>query len=635
MGRILIVSIALLLVASAAVAEVIPFTAEVGYRWVNIGGNMGLYRTQINERSGLLIRTFSMYTPELRIDSTDLGVGPASSLRIETANSSVYRLRLGYRTLSAFSELPAFANPLLSQGVLVGQHSFDRSRTLVDADLELLPNGAVTPFVGYSWNRNDGPGRTTYFVGQNEFQLLQDLQETDREIRAGTSFRTAYFSGQITQGWRQFRGTEFLSLAAGDQNGNNSAPILGQPVTASQITSTNNSRVNTPFTNLYVTARPAKRIKVVGSFSRFSATSNNNGGEDLSGSFVSFPLSRDFSALTEAASGRVKNTTWRGAGRAEIALREGIDFITGYQREHRDMDGASLINTLYLQSVAFGGVTKSDLQTVLSTTNSLGRNEDVVNAGVSARAFGPFAVRAEVRQTQQDFNVAPDIAEIVVPGASQGGDFKRRVRTFDTGGTFAKAGFTLGASWKRDRANTPVFRTDFIDRDRYRARAGWATKERRLALGLAAEQTKQNNDQSEIGFNGKLRQFTGDIEVAPFKLLRLRGSASQYRADTNIIVRQPQNFLLDESVHFENGRSREGGFALLLKKASVDAGVTRFTNEGSIPFNIDRYRVRTTFDLKAKAGLAAEWYRDRYRQPGASFSDFDADRYGLYLRWTP
>ena len=634
MRRILI-TIPLLLLAAAAQAEFIPFSAEIGYRWTSVNGNDLLYRTQINERSGLLLRTFSLTTPELRIDGTDLGNGPASALRIETTNSNLYRLRIGYRTMDAFSALPNFANPLLDQGVVVGQHTFDRSRTMVDADLQFLPTGRISPFIGYSYNGNSGPGTTTYFVGQNEFQMLQSLNERNNEFRAGATFNFSSVYGEVTQGWRRYRGTEDLTLAPAAGSGNNLTPILGVPVTADQITSSNTSTVNTPFTNVYLAGKPWQRVKLIGNYSRFSATSDPNGLEDLTGTFVSFPLLRDFSGLNETVDGRAKNTTWRGGARAEVSISDGVDFVGGWQRDHRELDGTALINDIYLSTVTFNGLDKQDVQTVLNSSNALSRDEDTWSAGVQARAFGPLAVRAEYRQTSQSIDLSPDISEIVVPGNSQGGVFDRRVRTFDTGATFARNGFTVGASWQGDRANVPVFRTDFIDRDRYRGRAAWTSKKQLVSIGIAAEQTGQSNHLSDIGFDSLLRQYIGDIEIAPVSILRLRGSLSRYRANTSILTRQPQDFSTLDTFHKENGLSREGGFALLLKKVSFDADLTRFTNEGSIPFTLNRYRVRTTFDVKAHTGLAFEWSKDKYNQADTLDGAFSADRYGVFVRWNP
>ena len=39
--------------------QAIPLDLEVGYRWVDVSGNEQMYRTQINDRPGLLLRSFN------------------------------------------------------------------------------------------------------------------------------------------------------------------------------------------------------------------------------------------------------------------------------------------------------------------------------------------------------------------------------------------------------------------------------------------------------------------------------------------------------------------------------------------------------------------------------------------------
>src|SRR5687768_8243121 len=185
----------LLLFAAPLQAQMIPFDAEVGFRWFDVSGNEGMYRTQINERSGFLIRQFTMTTGDFegrstlvdrfRVDISDLGSGPAGSLRLEADRAGAYRLRFAYRGTEAFSELPEFANPLLAQGIVPGQHTYDRTRRMFDIDLDILPDRAISPFIGYTFNDSDSWGTTTYSLGQDEFLLGQDLVEQDRELRVG------------------------------------------------------------------------------------------------------------------------------------------------------------------------------------------------------------------------------------------------------------------------------------------------------------------------------------------------------------------------------------------------------------------------------------------------------------------
>src|SRR5713226_5979486 len=95
MKRILTASLsaALLAIAFSAQAQPVPFDLAIGYRWLDLKGSQDMYRTQINERNGLLIHSFSLSTSDsndhttlvdrFRVDVSDLGSGPASSLRIE------------------------------------------------------------------------------------------------------------------------------------------------------------------------------------------------------------------------------------------------------------------------------------------------------------------------------------------------------------------------------------------------------------------------------------------------------------------------------------------------------------------------------------------------------------------------
>jgi len=623
----------------AAHAQPAPFELEAGYRWLDLKGNSDMYRSQINERNGFLIRNFTMSTQtgefdRLRIDINDFGVGPAGSLRVAADHGNLWKLRLGYRTADAFSALPNFANPFIGQGIIPGQHTFNRTRRMLDVDVDFFTDKWISPFVGYTWNNNHGPGTTTYDFGQDEFRLAQNLTERDHEFRAGTAFRIGAVSGQVMHGWRNFNSTESLSLLTGANNGNNPGPIIGQPVSATDITRVDRTHVDTPFTNLYVTGDVRNRVRLVANYVHLAASGDGTDLESANGSFASFAISRFFTGFNGNSRSAARNDTWRGGGRAEVTLVPNVDLVAGFQREHRDLNGTALVDSVFLNSVLFSGADKKDLETVLNAKSSVQRDTDVLNATISAHAIGPFSVRGEFRESKMDVDVAPDLSEIVVPGA-QSGSFNRRIRTFDTDANYAKSGLLFGVAWRRDRANEPIFRTDYLDRDRYRLRAGWKSPKDFFRVGATAERMTQNNDRPDIGYDAHVRQISGDVEVAPVAGLRFRASASQFRADSDVIIRHPENFTLDHSINMENGRAEEGGVSFFRGPFSIDGSMSRFENRGTSPFLITRQHARVTYDLKTKAGVAFEWDRDKYDEPNPAYGYYDASRIGIYLRWRP
>lgn len=638
-------ALALLAAPFAVQAQtIVPFELEIGYRWLDLDGSEDMYRTQIDEQDGFLLRSFTMVTSDFegatsafdrfRVDVHEMGAGPDGSLRLEAGKAGRYKALLTYRNSDAFSALPTIANPFLAQGVVPGQHIYDRERRMLDIDVDFLPDAALSPFVGYSWSDNSGPGQTTYQLGQDEFRLAQDLEESEREIRAGLAFRYKSVYGRVTQGWRSFEANETLTLAPGAGAGNNPGSVLGQPVNAGDITRSSEVDVETPFTNIYLTGQVTPRVRLIGTFVHAAADSDGRESESASGQFASFALSRFFEGVSGNIASSANNTTWRGSARADINLWRTVDLTAGYRKEHRELEGSALISTLFIDTMTFGGFDPKDLQDLLAADTWVRRNEEVLDVGVAARAVGPWTLRGGVRQTSRDVTVAPHLSEIVVPGA-QGGSFDRRIRAYDLSANFAKNGFLAGAAYERSTANEPVFRTDFLDRDRLRLRAGWRSPQGLLRVGAMAEQINQSNDRPLIDYDSEIRQYTADAEVAPLTFLRLRGAWSKYESDSDAIIRRPSTLVLDRSVHSEKGDSVEAGLTLTHGLFSADGSLTRFENEGSLPFSLDRLRLRLSIDLPRNTGIAAEIHQDQYDESNTAYADFEATRYGLFLRWHP
>src|SRR6187200_1150699 len=139
---------------------------ELGYRFVDVTGNDGMYRSQINDRPGVLLRSLNWASAApidgvldfFRLDANDVGAGPAGALHLAAGQLNKFRLDFSWRHQDFFSALPAFANPLLVEGVIPGQHTYNRNREIFDVNLQILPGGKLTPIVGYTQNIYKGPG---------------------------------------------------------------------------------------------------------------------------------------------------------------------------------------------------------------------------------------------------------------------------------------------------------------------------------------------------------------------------------------------------------------------------------------------------------------------------------------------
>ena len=87
------------------------------------------------------------YIDRLQLNASAWGGDPYNTLRLFAEKSEVYQFSFDYRKVDYFNFIPTFANPLLSQGIFLGQHSFDSTRRTMDFDLTLRPGPNMSSFI--------------------------------------------------------------------------------------------------------------------------------------------------------------------------------------------------------------------------------------------------------------------------------------------------------------------------------------------------------------------------------------------------------------------------------------------------------------------------------------------------------
>src|SRR5215467_15816597 len=103
--RKLLLTLGSVLGCGAMQGQSVPVDVEVGYRFLDISGNEDMYRIQINDRPGFLIRSFSYDSPEpvgnlfdhVHLDMSDVGAGPAGALRFSANQVDKFRLSFTWR----------------------------------------------------------------------------------------------------------------------------------------------------------------------------------------------------------------------------------------------------------------------------------------------------------------------------------------------------------------------------------------------------------------------------------------------------------------------------------------------------------------------------------------------------------
>ncbi len=627
--------------AGQAQAQSTHFDVELGYQWVDVDGDEDLYRTQINQSTGFVLKGFSLnhinssgdakFADNFRIDASGFGGNPAGRFRLWAGLGKIYRFRLFYSQFENFSALPAYANPEIENGVTPGQHTWDRDRQTLDMELEFLPNRAVTPLIGYRRNVIDGPRQTTYHTGQNEYRLSSDLKETEQELYAGITFKAGGFFGTLIQGWREYEATDRLSLAPGEYNGNIGVPILGVDQHIDDFSRSMTSTAETPVTTANVQGKIGDTVDVVLSYIRADLEGEAFSSEMLSGSLVSYRINRFFQGLDQTVSSRTENPYWRAEGRFKVHLGESVRLDLGLEENHRSLEGWALISTLYLDTLNFGGNDPQNIQDLVNAQNGYERDDQIVTGRLNIDNLGPMVLWAEAGYKKTDLSLSQDVSQIVTPGGQQG-NYDRTTKLLGAGAALVFNTSRFSVDINNESADDVIVRTDFDNRLRMRARVDFTPVKWLRILGTA-EYIDTSNSSSGVGYNATTDHYAIDLNFDPTESLTFRLAWDDYSTDTKMPILIPQTLSPAESVFSENGTLIEGGLLWRISIVTLDLGYSTFENEGTFDFDMKRAFLRVGVDVTDHWAVSADYENNDYSEKVLDLAQYDATRYGVYLRW--
>lgn len=182
---------------------------ETGYRLRSVGGNTGKYRSDVNFGNGLRLLGGRLsvnsrdghgrFFDEIVLGMQGLGNDPyqLSSLRVQ--KNGLYRYDLTWR-------LDQYYNPALT--IAEGQHLLNTERRLQDHELTLLPQSGWRLILGYTRNRQEGPGLTTvqqFDSRGDEFPLFAAVRRERNEYRLGGEIRMLGMRLNWLRGWDDYK----------------------------------------------------------------------------------------------------------------------------------------------------------------------------------------------------------------------------------------------------------------------------------------------------------------------------------------------------------------------------------------------------------------------------------------------
>jgi hypothetical protein len=610
---------------------------SIGYQSFDISGNESMFRSQINEDDGPILQNLELnlfqtknaFLDRLRLRASGFGGAEHGFFHLELEKDQRYKASLKGRHLGFFNAIPGYADPVSNHEAVAGQHTMDRTRHLMDFELKLFPHQRLTPFVGFTMSEYSGPAQTTYHVGQDEFQVTSDLEETEQEFRLGLDLDFQHFSGGLVQGWRDVEGDETITLLDGANDGNQTVTLLGEEIMLSDLNGTTQYDAKTPYTQAFFTATPHKAVQIVFDYVYADMETDLVETETLNGNLASFALRRFYGMRTETGQNRAENPSWRGRLRLQGDLGHGFDYSLQFAKHHRELTGFGLIETLYQDTLTFGHLDDEDFLVSLETDTVMEVDQQQLEA-VIGKTFGHWRLYVGAYSEKDETLVDQSLAEIVVSG-SQEGTFERQVDHLVGGLNLRLKGLVFNLDYQKQEADQAVFRADFLDREKLSLQVRWKLADF-LQLKGSAQQTDSENNHPEVAFTSDLTTYRLDA-LAHFKNVQLQAGYGIFDLESLGMYRQPQDYSMIPSHHLEDGEELSALLRVDLDRVDLQASFSRFDNEGALTFNYDRLACDLHYKVTKAWFLTLGYRQDDYQEALHPIADYQADRFSLLVRW--
>jgi hypothetical protein len=257
---------------------------DLGYVWnTGVGGSYDTYRSIIDIHSGpkLLGTDFTLADPKhrwfdtIQVRSTTWGAEPSSSVHVEAKKSGVYDFNADYRDFAYFNVLPAYADPLLSQGIVLDEQSFDTRRKIAALSLDIRPGHWWTPYFGWDHDSSSGTGATVFVTDGNNYPVPNTLRDSTDLYRGGVRFEKPHFHVTLEEGGTVFKSDQSLYQNPGSVNyGNFSSPIFGQTLDLTSLLADYGIGGKSAYSKALLTASPATWLDIYGQFLYSQPNSN-------------------------------------------------------------------------------------------------------------------------------------------------------------------------------------------------------------------------------------------------------------------------------------------------------------------------------------------------------------------------
>jgi len=613
-------------------------SVDLGYRWrTGPGGNENVYRSIVDLGEGpkLLDADFSIVDPKHRwfdrIDTraANWGDDPYTTLNVTARKNRVYDFVSSYRNLASFNNLPSFANPLLSRGVLSSERTFDMRNRMSSFDLSILPGNWLVPYFAYDRASGYGNGVTTFVSDLNEYPVPFKSNFSQNNMRGGLRIELNRYHVTVEQGGTTFRDDQSLFQSPGGNNpGNRETPYLGNALFLDGLSQAYGVRGNSVYTKVIATAQPAAWLSLYGQFLYARPQNETNYQQFNSGNFTLQPQAVLFTSQQYILSSAAKTPHQSGQLGAELRLHPRVRILTNWMTDRIRVSGENL------GEMNPGGNPAAEQVDIADSTqlrNDYNHFEADVLWDVTSRLTLRGGYRYQWGRTSNFLLPPAGLA------SSDMADFKRNIAK---GGASYRLGARLSVTADFEGAGTEAayYRTSLYGYQRGRLQ-GFYQATSQLTFSAVFSAVNNQNSAPAVDYDYLGMQTSASVLWNPAgdKRIGFQGTYTRATIRSDIIYLVPQTFQQDRSRYNDNGHSIQGMFNVAiprLRQVRFTAGGDFFISSGSRSTNYFQPVGKLIVPVSHAVAWISQWSYYGYAESFYSFEGFRSHLITTGLRIT-
>lgn len=613
-------------------------SVDVGYRWLTgVGGSLDTYRSFVDLGSGpkLLGSDLTLFDPKSRwfdrinVRADSWGDEPYGTLHVDASKSRLYDLRADYRDIAYYNNLPSYADPLLSRGIVLNEQSFDMRRKLTNISLDFLPGNWFIPYLAFEHDSGAGTG-TTVFVGDgNEYPSPTTMYDATTLYRGGIRFELRHFHATFEEGGTTYKNDQTIYNTQ-PTTGNVSTPVLGQTLSLSNLLAGYGIRGSSAYTKGLFTASPYSWVSLYGQFLYSQPNADVNYQESATGSLYLQSEALFYTSQQTLISAAAKLPHTTGSLGAELQPFKRLRILQSWLTDR--MHGASVQTSNQTLN------TTPATQDAELLASSLATNYNQEEIQLLFDVTRKLTLRGGYRYVWGEAtSILPDGLQPV----SQG-DLHRQVAL---GGVVYHPlqKLTLTSDAEVATSTGAYFRTSLYNYQKIRAQGRYQVAN---SLNLAVDFTLLNNQNPTPGvnFDAKANRESLSLFWAPGagKRWELQGSYGHSSLRSNIGYFAPQDFSPQTSLYTDNSHTATALLTLNLpgvkwaphSAAKITAGGALVRSSGSRPTTYYQPRVEAVVPVAKNIQWVSEWRYYGYGEVFYLYEGFRANLVTTGLRFT-